>query len=124
MKSIYIIAVVIVIVGALIYVFYSKGYSNTNTAPNNPTATTSTQVAPNNITIQNYSFSPSTLTVKKGTTVTWTNEDSVAHSIKSATFSSTNLNTGDKFKYTFNNPGTYDYNCGIHPTMTGTVIVQ
>lgn len=92
-------------------------------AQSNGNQTTET-VAPGNIVIKNYTFTPSTLTVKAGDTVTWTNNDSVAHSIKSATFNSSTLNTGDTFKFTFNTPGTYNYNCGIHPTMTGIVIVQ
>lgn len=88
------------------------------------TSTTGETVSSNSVLIQNYSFSPSTLTVKAGTTVTWTNKDSATHNLKSSTFSSPDLGTGDTFKFTFNTPGTFDYSCGIHPTMTGTIIVQ
>lgn len=78
----------------------------------------------NNISIKNFSFNPQTLIVKTGTTVTWTNNDSTIHSVKSSLFNSAGLSTDDTFKYTFNTIGTFNYNCGIHPTMTGMIIVQ
>jgi plastocyanin len=76
------------------------------------------------VTIKNFAFSPSALTIKKGTTVTWTNEDSVPHTIKSDTFNSGTLNTGNKFQFTFSSTGTFDYSCGIHPQMSGKIIVE
>lgn len=76
------------------------------------------------VSIQNLAFNPGTLTIKKGTTVTWTNNDSVTHTIKSATFNSGDLAKGDTFQFTFNTPGTFDYSCGIHPFMTGKIIVE
>lgn len=78
----------------------------------------------NIIVIKNFTFNPSPLAVKMGETVTWSNEDSTVHRIKSDTFNSSDLQTGDKFQFTFNTKGTFVYNCGIHPTMTGTVIVE
>jgi len=77
----------------------------------------------NAVLIENFAFNPPTLTVKAGTTVTWTNEDTAAHTIKSDTFNSQELGKGGSFEFTFNNPGTYDYACGIHPSMKGTVTV-
>jgi plastocyanin len=76
------------------------------------------------VSIQNFAFSPASLTIKAGTTVTWTNQDSATHTIKSSSFNSGSLSTGDKFQFTFTNPGTYSYSCGIHPSMQGTIIVQ
>jgi plastocyanin len=76
--------------------------------------------------IDNFQFSPATLTVPKGTTVTWTNQDDMVHTVTSAaqTFSSASLETDDTFSFTFTTPGTYSYFCKLHPRMTATVIVQ
>ena len=81
---------------------------------------------PNSVLIQNFAFSPNNLTVKAGTTVTWINKDSTAHTVVSDTgvFQSDNLNTGANYTFTFNKTGTYPYHCGIHPSMTGTIVVQ
>jgi plastocyanin len=77
------------------------------------------------VAIKNFAFSPASLTVSVGTTVTWTNQDSDAHTVtgKAGTPDSPTLNTGDTFKYTFTKAGTYSYLCTIHPFMLGTVVV-
>ena len=61
-----------------------------------------------------------------GTTVTWTNKDDVPHTVVSTTkkFRSSVLDTDDRFSYTFNATGEYDYFCSVHPHMTAKVIVQ
>lgn len=76
------------------------------------------------ISIQNNSFSPQILTIKAGTTVTWTNNDTTIHNIKSTYFNSPDLAKGNTYMYTFNQAGTYDYSCGIHASMTGRIIVE
>ena len=122
MKNIFIIGIIII---AIVIVFFSLNKSNMNTNPSSTETNPTTEVvAPNNVSIVNFSFNPGTLTIKAGTTVTWTNNDSTIHTIKSATFNSGDLNQGDTFKFTFDAPGTFNYSCGIHPTMTGTIIVQ
>jgi len=71
-------------------------------------------------------YSPSSFTVKVGTPVTWVNKDGTTHTVTSkasSLFDSGNLATGDTFKFTFTQPGTYQYYCTIHPWMTGTVVV-
>ncbi len=83
-----------------------------------------TTIEANTVTIQNFAFNPGTLTVKQGTKVTWTNQDSATHKIKSDTFNSENLNQGDKFEFTFDTKGSFDYSCSIHPSMTGKVVVE
>ena len=80
--------------------------------------------ASNAINIQNFAFNPQETTVKKGTTVTWTNNDSAPHQIKSASFNSSQLGKGQSFSFTFNDAGTFDYSCAIHPSMTGKIIVE
>jgi amicyanin len=77
--------------------------------------------------IDNFSFGPATLTVPAGTTVTWINQDDMPHNIVSSegkTLKSPILDTDQTFSYTFASVGTYPYYCGLHPKMTGKVIVQ
>ncbi len=78
------------------------------------------------VTIDNFSFKPQIVTVKAGATVTWTNKDDVPHTVVSTSkkFRSAVLDTDDRFTHTFNDPGTYEYFCSVHPHMTGKVIVQ
>lgn len=83
-------------------------------------------VTGNSITVKNFAFTPMTLTVKTGTTVTWTNQDSSTHTVTAVAgvFGSGNLTTGTTFTHTFPTAGTYAYRCNIHQYMTGTVVVQ
>jgi plastocyanin len=76
--------------------------------------------------IDNFSFGPASLTVAVGTTITWTNNDDVPHTVVSEDklFKSKALDTEDKFSYTFTKPGTYSYFCSVHPKMTAKVVVQ
>lgn len=78
------------------------------------------------ITIKEYSFTPASLTVAVGTKVIWTNQDQDPHTIFSndQKFRSSALDTGESYSFTFNEPGTYPYFCSMHPSMTGTIIVQ
>lgn len=89
---------------------------------NNP----GTTQGPNDVFIQGMAFSPSTITVTAGTVVTWTNKDAVTHNVTSnpALFSSGAMADGVTYSFTFASPGTYTYKCTIHPSMTGTVIVN
>ena len=83
---------------------------------------------PNQIVIDNFAFSPVTLTVTAGTTVTWLNKDEEPHTVMSADqqapFKSPALDTDDKFSFTFAKPGTYKYFCTIHSHMVGTIVVK
>ena len=84
------------------------------------------QVGGNSIEIQNFAFAPSALTVKVGTTVTWTNDDTDEHTVTSqhaGPLKSAALPTGGHYSVTFTRPGTYAYLCTIHPFMTATVTV-
>ena len=78
------------------------------------------------VTIDNFSFSPTPLTVKVGTTITWTNRDDIPHSIvcPELKMKSHPLDTNDVFSYQFGKSGTYNYICGLHPNMHGQVIVN
>ncbi|HWQ89231.1 MAG TPA: cell wall-binding repeat-containing protein, partial [Desulfitobacteriaceae bacterium] len=76
------------------------------------------------ISIKDFTFTPAVLTVSAGSTVVWTNNDSTTHNIKSSDFNSTDLAPGDTFEFKFEKTGTYNYSCGIHPAMTGQIIVK
>jgi plastocyanin len=79
------------------------------------------------VAIKNFAFAPGTLTVKTGTTVTWTNQDTDAHTVTSqksgGPLRSPALGTGKSYSYTFTKAGSYAYLCTIHPFMTATVTV-
>lgn len=77
------------------------------------------------VTIDNFTFSPPSLTVKVGTTVTWKNHDDIPHTIVSAgKFRSKTLDTDDGFSFTFTTAGDYKYFCSLHPHMTGMIKVE
>jgi plastocyanin len=118
----------------------SSGASNTPAATpaTTPAATASGSATTSAVAIQNFTFTPKTLTVSPGTTVTWTNNDSTPHNVMSAvsispnsattsTFASANLNQGQTFSFTFTKKGVYFYECSIHKslaTMHAEVIVK
>ncbi len=78
------------------------------------------------IKIDNFSFTPPTLTVKAGTQITWTNGDDIPHTVVSdnQSFKSKVLDTDEKFTFMASKPGIYSYFCSIHPKMTGKVVVE
>jgi plastocyanin len=99
--------------------------SSTPTTTDNSTTTASQSTS---VTIQNFAYSPSKIQVKKGTKVTWTNQDSVKHDVapdtESANFvGSELLAKGESYSFTFNTVGTYSYYCSPHPYMKATVEV-
>ncbi len=76
--------------------------------------------------IDNFSFTPKSMTVKAGAVVTWTNRDDIPHTATSTErkFASPVLDTDQAFSFKFQEPGSYPYFCKIHPTMTGTIVVE
>jgi plastocyanin len=77
--------------------------------------------------IDNFSFGPATITIRSGSTVTWTNSDDVPHVVTSddnKLFKSKALDTDDHFSFPFTKPGTYNYYCAIHPKMTARIVVE
>jgi amicyanin len=139
-----IITIVIIVLGIFyfsnIYNTAQKNQVQTTTTP----ANTQTQNLPNtvvntvtpakipstktyNISIANFAFNSKTLTINKGDTITWTNNDSVPHQVKGDTLTSLSgpvITNGQSYSYTFNNIGTFAYHCNIHPSMLGSVTVQ
>ena len=77
------------------------------------------------VTMSGLAFQPSTVNVAVGGTVTWTNDDSAAHTVEGDGWgSSGEVAQGATFSHTFDAAGTYSYKCTIHPSMTGQVIVK
>ncbi len=79
------------------------------------------------VAIVDSSFQPAEVSINLGETVTWINEDSIAHDIASddgQTFESPVLNEGDSYSFTFEVPGSYPYHCPLHPFMTAIVLVE
>ena len=75
--------------------------------------------------IDNFTFGPQKLTVKVGDTVTWINEDDIPHTVVSTGhFRSKALDTDDKYAFTFTTAGTFEYFCGLHPHMQGSIVVE
>ena len=75
--------------------------------------------------MQHFAYQMANIQVRAGTTVTWTNQDNVPHSVtfKNGMKDSGLLSQGQSFSYTFNAPGTYQYYCTVHPYMVATVTV-
>ena len=80
----------------------------------------------NEIKIDNFVFNPPELSIAVGATVKFVNHDDIPHSVvdKNKAFRSKALDTDDSFTFTFASAGTYDYFCGLHPHMTGKIIVK
>jgi len=110
--------VLLLVLGILLFGCTQYGGGSPGTPPGGGTGTTKT------VHIQNFAFNPADITVKKGDTVTWVNDDGATHQIKSAIFPSAPLPNGATFQHTFNEaPGVYRYSCAIHPSMVGSVTV-
>ena len=77
------------------------------------------------VNIDNFAFSPATITIKSGTVVTWTNRDDIPHVVlvTALKLRSKVMDTDGRFSFTFANPGAFAYFCSIHPHMTGKVVV-
>ncbi len=105
--------------------------SETTAAATTAAATTTTTVPKASgeaeVVAVDFSFSPAKIEVTPGTKVTWTNNDSVTHQIvsKGDPFEGDGtIETGQSYTVTFDTPGTYDYFCGIHNSMTGSIVVS
>ena len=76
--------------------------------------------------IDNFTFTPQEITITRGTTLTWVNDDDIPHAIAATNkaFRSKAMDTEQEFSFTFTEPGTYEYFCSLHPHMQGKVIVK
>jgi len=120
---------VLLIAGLLAAV--SCGSSSATTKPGAQTSpppggTTGPDLKSVAVEIKGFAFSPATITVPIGTTVTWTNEDSTTHTVTSKTgvFDSGSMSQGASFSHAFTDVGDFEYHCSIHTSMVGHVIVK
>ncbi len=136
-----IIVALLVVAGVVIYAVTKKddSTSKSQTTVQTPTTTDTTKPTTTNnavntartgtkIAIKGFAFSPSSITVKKGDTVTWTNDDSASHTVTTKgtnpqSFDSGTLANGKSFSHTFTAVGTYTYICSFHSSMIGIVTV-
>ncbi len=134
-----IVSIVVVLVGAFAVTKMFSSYKTNKDKQNSmsamqqsnanqPSNATSPAQATNAVAIENFSFSPANITVKAGTTVTWTNKDNVNHTVTADDPSadapaSQDIAKGQTYSFTFKTVGTYKYHCQLHPSMTGTVKV-
>lgn len=126
-KIIFIILVVLV-AGAEAYILLNSYLSKSQ--PKTPTVmipSEETKAQPkeeNTIIIKDFRFTPDTLLVKVGETVTWINKDGAVHTVRSDTFSSPNIKNAGSFKFQFNKTGIFEYFCNTHPYMKGRILVE
>jgi amicyanin len=94
--------------------------TGTNNTPTTPGATS------NNVSINNMQFSVGSLTVKAGTTVTWTNNETIVHTVTAdnGSFTSGDIKYGETYSRTFSTAGTFNYHCTYHPSMKAAVVVN
>ncbi|HLY04327.1 MAG TPA: cupredoxin family copper-binding protein [Rhizomicrobium sp.] len=80
----------------------------------------------NSVVMKNFDFSPMSLTIKAGSSVTWKNLDGEPHTVTSVDglFRSGALDQNDSYTFKFDKPGTYKYLCSIHPRMMAAIIVK
>ncbi len=136
--------VVVVALVALAAVAAACGSSSSSSSatPTTPAATASSPAGAGgtaaSVSIKNFAFTPKTLTVAPGTTVTWTNNDTMPHNVMSTkslslnspttgVFASSTLSQGQTFSFTFSAKGVYFYECSIHkslPAMHAVVVVK
>jgi len=103
----------------MVTVLFGSAMPNGATAGETPAASTIVMA-------KDFMFAPASLTVRAGSTVTWTNSDDEPHSVvgEAGLFRSGALDTGESFSFRFDRPGTYRYTCSIHPRMVGTIVVE
>jgi plastocyanin len=95
-------------------------------APAVPSLAGEATASPTIVMAKDFMFAPTSLTIKSGSTVTWTNKDDEPHTVVSdaGLFRSGAMDTNESFSFKFDKPGTYHYACSIHPRMVGTIVVQ
>jgi plastocyanin len=113
---------------AILSILYSCSKS---TAYNTPSPGPGTKGGPgtNEVWISGMAFNPTTITVKAGTTIKWTNKEGVSHTVtsdpeSSEVFDSGSLGDGGIFTWTFSTAGTFSYHCSFHSNMKAKVVVN
>jgi len=121
-----IIVVVVLAVGGWAIYDHHKSNSSTNSSASNSSQSVASSGA---INIKNMMFTPSQISIQKGGTVTWTNNDNIVHTVVDDLSnvggpSSGDIQPGGTYSFTFNKTGSFQYHCSIHPSMRGTIVVK
>ena len=127
------VVLVVAIVGVVSYAVSQNGSMDSSMSMSQQSGSGSSTnaadaEATDKVTIADYKFAPAAITVKKGTTVTWTNQDTVKHNVVTEdgapeAIDGKLIGKGETYSYTFNKTGTYNYFCEPHPYMKASVIV-
>lgn len=132
MKRVYLIVLAVVIIGVGAFLVVQNNNSSddsgndTTGSSSSQSSTSSDQENQNKVSIVDMGYTPAKITVKKGTKVTWTNNDDTTHTVTSdsgSTMDSGSLDRGESYTVSFDTAGTYPYHCVFHTSMTGTVTV-
>jgi amicyanin len=126
---------VVIVAGGIYFLTMSNYKAPANSLTNNPPinaplANTNSSIGtpqPHSVEISGFAFNPNTLTVKVGDTVTWTNKDSMGHTVTSdsgSELSSSTLSNGQTYSHTFSTAGTFAYHCTIHTSMKANIVVE
>jgi plastocyanin len=110
----------LVVVGTLFAVSVAGAHKH-------PTAAMAQKHPTRTVLIQNFSFKPANITIKRGTKVRWINKDSTAHTATAnngRSFDSGRLRPGQSYTHTFKSAGKKPYHCEIHTDMKGTITVK
>jgi amicyanin len=119
----------VVIIAIIIGGVFLTGSKPNNMNMGSNSSSNADAVATDKVDIKGYAFSPAVIKVKVGTTVTWTNQDAVSHTVtgddtsSAEKLSSSDIQKGGTYTHTFKTAGTYKYHCFPHPYMHGTVVV-
>ena len=89
-----------------------------------PQTTPAPQLGQDTVQIKGFAFNPETITIDRGDSVVWTNQDSVAHTVTGSEFESGSLSGGRSYTRTFDQAGEFPYFCRFHPYMEGSVTVR
>lgn len=130
-----VIVILVLIGGGIILVRRSATNNKSTITSNTQTTNTTTQTpaaqtsATETVNIKGMLFTPSQITVAKGGTVTWTNNDTVAHTVVADVSdangpNSGNIEPGGTYSFTFETTGSFQYHCSIHSSMHGTIVVK
>jgi plastocyanin len=119
MKRIVFVSALVVALGVIVALSACSGGYGSQT----PSGGTTT--GGNTVILKDFAFAPATLEVAVGDTVTWTNEDTVLHTVTGdGGIDSGDMASGESYAMSFDTAGEYAYSCSIHPAMTGMVIVK
>ena len=121
-KNVWIVVILLVLAAVGIFFVFRGSYGNGGSDKSSVDSTSGSSVS-----INNFAFSPETIKIKQGGSLTWTNNDNAPHTVTSDSgneLSSSTLDKGMSYSHTFAQKGTFAYHCSFHSGMKGTVIVE